>query len=189
MPNEPIDDIIAWSTTQAAWRQDCLRRLATSEELTKNDLDELLGMIKVDAGLCVESPPPAPIPFAKEHFGATVHTPIILKGIANIVGVNRLAEKESLTFCPTALTIVYGRNGSGKSGFVRIMRTACRTRIENPATLKVLADVYGTGSRVQAADILIDAGSGDETVAWTPGMPAAPQLMQVSVFDSDSAQL
>lgn len=187
--NEPIDDIIAWSTTQAAWRQDCLRRLSLSEDLTQNDIDELLAMIKAEAGLAVTGTPPGPIPFAMEHFGSKARAPIILKGIANVQGVNRLAEKASLTFCPAALTIVYGRNGSGKSGFVRIMRTACRTRIENPAVLKVLADVYGSGDGVQAAEIIIDAGSGDEAVAWTAGMPAAPQLMQVSVFDSASAQL
>lgn len=186
---EPIDDIIAWSTTQPLWRQDCLRRLATSNELTDTDREKLLAMVKAAAGLVVEGEPPTPIPFAKEHFGGSKQAPIILKGIANVEGVNRLAAKASLSFCPKALTIVYGRNGSGKSGFVRILRTACRTRIENPSTLKVLADVYGDGSGVQAAEIIIDAGAGDEPIAWTPGMTAAPQLMQVSVFDTASAQL
>ncbi len=112
-----------------------------------------------------------------------------MKGIANIEGVNRLHPQASLTFCPEALTIVFGRNGSGKSGFVRILRTACRTRIESAAKLKVLADVYGDGEGPQSADIIIDAGSGDTAVAWTPDMPASAQLMQVAVFDSTSAQL
>ncbi|MCB5943954.1 AAA family ATPase [Acidocella sp. KAb 2-4] len=189
MAKEPIDDIIAWSTTLPLWRQDCLRRLAISNELTDTDREELLAMVKVAAGLATEGEPPIPTPFAKEHFGGSKQAPIILKGIANVEGVNRLVAKASLSFCPKALTIVYGRNGSGKSGFVRILRTACRTRIENPVTLKVFGDVYGDGSGVQAADIVIDAGAGDEPIAWTAGMAAAPQLMQVSVFDSASAQL
>ena len=113
----------------------------------------------------------------------------MLKSIANVENVNRLVPEATLTFCPKALTIVYGRNGSGKSGFVRILRTACRTRIENPAKLKVLADVYGGGGGPQAADIIIDAGAGDVSVAWTPSAPVSPQLMQVSVFDAASAQL
>lgn len=189
MTQEPIDDIIAWSATQAPWRQDCLRRLATSSDLTQADLDELLAMVKAAAGFTLPSPPPAAVPFAKEHFGGSSSTPITLKGIANIKGVNRLIDKASLTFCPKALTIVYGRNGSGKSGFVRILRTACRTRIENEATLKVLADVYGSGATVQSAEIIVDTGSGDDSIAWKPGMAAAPSLMQVAVFDSSSAQL
>ena len=189
MANEPIDDIIDWSVGQAAWRQDCLRRLATTDELTAVDLDELLAMVKTEAGLAAVKAPPAPVPFAKQHFGASKQAPITLKGIANVEGVNRLADKASLNFCPEALTIVYGRNGSGKSGFVRILRTACRTRIENTTTLKVLADVYGSGGGAQSANIIVDAGAGDEAIAWTAGMPAAPQLMQVSVFDTASAQL
>src|SRR3546814_17016124 len=84
---------------------------------------------------------------------------------------------------------MYGRNGGGKSCLVRILRTACRTRIENAATLKVLADVYGDGNGALSADILIDAGAGEVPIAWTPGMTAAHQLGQVAVFDTASAQL
>jgi energy-coupling factor transporter ATP-binding protein EcfA2 len=146
-------------------------------------------MVKAAAGFALPSPPPAAVPFAKTHFGGGGDTPITLKGIANIKGVNRLIDNASLTFCPKALTIVYGRNGSGKSGFVRILRTACRTRIENEATLKVLADVYGSGTAVQSAEIIVDAGSGDVPISWKLGMAAAPSLMQVAVFDSGAAQL
>lgn len=188
MASEPIDDIISWSATQQPWRRDCLRRLAIGNDLTDADQDELLAMIKQAAGFTLASPPPTPIAFAKAHFGGTAQTPVVLKGIANVQGVNRLVANASLSFCPKALTIIYGRNGSGKSGFVRILRTACRTRIENPAMLKVLADVYGDGAGAQAADILVDLGDGDVAISWTPGMTAAPQLAQVAVFDSASAQ-
>ena len=189
MTSEPIDDIVAWSNTLTPWRRDCLRRLAISNDLSTDDESALLGMIKQAAGFALTEAPPAADPFTKAHFSGGSHTPIILKGIANIAGVNRLVANAALNFCPKALTIVYGRNGSGKSGFVRILRTACRTRIENPATLKVLADVYGDGKGALAADIMIDAGAGDVPIVWTPGMTAAPQLGQIAVFDSESAQL
>eukprot|EP01037_Dinobryon_pediforme_P021625 gene21625-22544_t len=176
MTSAPIDD-------------DALRRLAIGNELTATDLDELLGMAKFAAGFKLATAPKEAVPFAKTDFGGDEHQPIILKGIANIENVNRLMPKASLTFCPKALTIVYGRNGSGKSGFVRILRTACRTRVENPAKLKVLADVYGGTSGPQSAEIIIDAGAGDVAIDWSPGKAASPQLMQVAVFDTVSAQL
>lgn len=189
MAQEPIEDIVSWSATQALWRQDCLRRLAMSADLTESDLSELLAMIKTAAGFDLPSPPLTPVPFTRAHFSGSADTPIKLKGIANIKGVNRLIDNASLTFCPKALTIIYGRNGSGKSGFVRILRSACRTRIEDQATLKVLADVYGGGTAFQSADVIVDVGSGDVPIEWKPGMSAAPLLMQVAVFDSNSAQL
>ncbi len=189
MASEPIDDVVAWSNTQVPWRQDCLRRLAIANDLSASDEAELLGMIKHAAGFVVSETPLTAVPFTKAHFSGGSHTPIVLKGIANIAGVNRLVANASLDFCPKALTVVYGRNGSGKSGFVRILRTACRTRIESAATLKVLADVYGDGKGALSADIMIDAGGGDVPIAWSPGMTAAPQLGQVAVFDTASAQL
>jgi energy-coupling factor transporter ATP-binding protein EcfA2 len=189
MASEPIDDVLDWAKKLSSWKQDALRRLAISNELTGGDLGELLGMVKTAAGFNLASAPPAAVPFAKTHFGGGKHQPIILKGIANAENINRLVPKASLTFCPKALTIVYGRNGSGKSGFVRILKTACRTRVENPAKLKVLADVYGTSSGPQTAEIIIDTGAGDIPIAWSPGKAASPELMQVAVFDSASAQL
>jgi len=185
----PIEDIEAWSQKLSLWRQDCLRRLAISDELIDADLDDLLAMIKHTAGFKLDNPPPTPVPFEKDYFGSTKPQPIVLKGITKVQNVNRLVPNASLAFCPKALTIIYGRNGSGKSGFVRIMRTACRTRIENPAKLEVLRDVYGGSDGPQTAEIIIDEGTGDTPIIWTSGNTALPQLSQVSVFDTPSAQL
>lgn len=189
MSAEPIDEIEAWSKKLSYWQQDTLRRLAISNELTDTDLVELLAMIKKEVGFDLSTPIPTPVPFTKAHFGGSKQRSIVLKGIANVENVNRLVSQAGLTFCPKALTVIYGRNGSGKSGFVRILRTACRTRVENPAKLKVLADVYGGSSASQSADIIIDTGSGDTAISWTGGMTAAPELMPVAVFDTLSAQL
>jgi energy-coupling factor transporter ATP-binding protein EcfA2 len=189
MAIEPIDDIVAWSAKLSPWRKDCLRRLAISAELSEDDLGELLGLVKLASGLPLAKAPPEPIPFEKSHFGGGKQQPIVLKGIANVENVNRLVPKAGLRFCPDKLTVIYGRNGSGKSGFVRILRTACRTRVENPAKLRVLADVYGSMAGPQSAEIVFDTGGTETTVAWTPDMPAAAPLMQVGVFDSASAQI
>ncbi|MBY5637719.1 AAA family ATPase [Rhizobium leguminosarum] len=188
MPVEPIDDILEWSGKLTSWKQDALRRLAGSPDISDEDRNDLLSMIKAGAGLTL-SPSPEPVVFKKEHFGGGKHQPIVLKGIAKVTNVNRLVSNASLTFCPNALTVVFGRNGSGKSGFVRILRTACRTRIENPAKLKVLADVYGGVSGLQSAEIVVDLGAGDIGIPWSPGNAAAAELMQVAVFDTASAQI
>lgn len=189
MATEPINDIEDWSKKLSPWRQDALRRLAINTDLSDGDLDELLDMIKQAAGFTLPTPAPTPVPFEKAHFGGGKQQPVVLKGIANVENVNRLVPKAGLAFCPTALTVIYGRNGSGKSGFVRILRTACRTRVEKTDKLKVLSDVYGGSTGPQAADIIIEAGGEDAPIAWTSGMAARPELMQVAVFDTLSAQL
>lgn len=189
MASTPIEEIEEWSSKLSPWRRDCLRRLATGGELTDEDGGELLALIKKAAGFELDCDPPEPIPFTKADYGGSSQTPVTLKGIANIKGVNRLKLDASIDFCPSGLTVVYGRNGSGKSGYVRILRTACRSRVENANKLKVLRDVYGPGTQPQSADIIIDAGTGDIPVSWTPDCKPAPELSQVAVFDSASAQL
>jgi hypothetical protein len=119
----------------------------------------------------------------------TSGSPLQIKSIRNVKNVNRLVPAAALQFAPNGLTIVYGRNGSGKSGFVRIFRTACRTRTDNPAKLKVLSDVYGSSGGPQEAEIVIDLGAGDVVVPWTAGALASESLLQVAVFDSSAAQL
>lgn len=87
--------------------------------MTDGDLDDLLAMIKHAAGFALQNPAPTPVPLVKALFGGGKQQPVVLKGIANVENVNRLVSKAGLDFCPTALTVIYGRNGSGKSGFVR----------------------------------------------------------------------
>lgn len=186
-----IEDIVDWSAKKLApWRQDALRRLASSSAISDQDESELLDLIKDKAGFQLAAKPPAPKPLTKAHFsGVTSGSPLQIKGIRDVKNVNRLVPAAALAFMPNGLTIAYGRNGSGKSGFVRIFRTACRTRTDNPAKLRVLADVYGSGGGPQEAEIVVDLGNGaDVVVPWVAGAPASDTLLQVAVFDSSAAQ-
>lgn len=186
-----VDEILDWSATKLTpWRQDALRRLAGSATVTVQDESELLDLIAEKAGFSLAAKPPTPTPLSKAHLASVSSgSPLQIKGIRNVKNVNRLVPAAALPFTPNGMTIVYGRNGSGKSGFVRIFRTACRTRTDNPAKLKVLADVYGSSGGPQEAEIIVDLGSGDVVVPWTAGAPASETLLQVAVFDSSAAQL
>ena len=186
-----VDKILDWSATKLTpWRQDALRRLAGSAAVTVQDESELLDLIKEKAGFPLAAKPPTPTPLSKAHLASVSSgSPLQIKGIRNIKNVNRLVPAAALPFTPNGMTVVYGRNGSGKSGFVQIFRTACRTRTDNPAKLKVLADVYGSSGGPQEAEIIVDLGSGDVVVPWTAGAPASETLLQVAVFDSSAAQL
>jgi energy-coupling factor transporter ATP-binding protein EcfA2 len=186
-----VEDILEWSATKLTpWRQDALRRLACASALNSDDHDELLSLIKQAAGFSLEGTLPSPNPLAKEHLSAAaVGSTLQIKSIQSVKNVNRLVPSANLTFAPSGLTIIYGRNGSGKSGFVRILRTACRTRTDNPAKLKVLADVYGPSLGPQEAEIVTVIDGKDTTVHWTSGSVASDNLQQVAVFDSSAAQL
>ena len=46
--------------------------------------------------------------------------PLYLCGLKHISGVNRLKDYADIKFCDEGITLLYGTNGSGKSGFFRI---------------------------------------------------------------------
>ena len=184
-------DIIAWSNTLSTWKQDALRRLALSGKINDSDKDELIDQIRTEVGLPIKlSTVTTSVPLLSSHISsATIQGAIAIKAITDVQSVNQLTPAAELTFQPHGLTVIYGTNGSGKSGFVRIFRSACRSRIQDTKKLKILSDVYGTSSAPQSAKIVIESNNTDETIQWSETSVTESSLQQVAVFDSQSAQI
>ena len=53
-------------------------------------------------------------------------------GLSDISGVNALASDAKLVFSPEGVTVVYGLNGAGKSGFMRIFKQVSGSPFEEP---------------------------------------------------------
>ena len=184
-------DIISWSKSLSPWKQDALRRLALSSQIGASDQDELIDQIRVEAGLSIKlSAPTTSVPLLVSHISsATTQGTIAIKAITDVQSVNQLTPAAELKFQPHGLTVIYGTNGSGKSGFVRIFRSACRSRIQDAKKLKILSDVYGSSSAPQSAKIIIENNKTEETVHWSEASVPESSLQQVAVFDSQSAQI
>ena len=106
--------------------------------------------------------------------------PVSLVSLTHHSGVNALAPEQTVSFGP-GLTIVYGENAAGKSGYTRILKRACRSRyVEN-----ILGNVLGGGAPLKAnATIKIKEAVAETEVPWTSDSPPSPALAQISVFDS-----
>jgi energy-coupling factor transporter ATP-binding protein EcfA2 len=183
-------EILAWSGKLDDWQQDGLRRCASTPAVGGSDVDELLAIVKQDAGFPTVPPAPACVPIDATHLGGGGTSPKIeIKAVHNVKNVNSLASTAALTFKPAGLTVVYGANGSGKTGFIRILRSACRTRVSNPQALKVLGNVYSGGTGPIEAEIVIGTAAGDQTVVWKEGQPASELMLRAAVFDSKAAEL
>lgn len=184
-----INDILNWSEGLHEWQKDALRRVCAKDELDSSDIDELTDQIKQKAGFSINVQPS--IPITKSHLGSSVsNANLALKEIKNVQNVNALISETTLKFKPDGLTVVYGRNGSGKTGFIRILRHACRTRINDPKKLKILSNVYGSDTSMpKEAEIVIAANGVDKTLKWEENKPAIDDLLQATVFDTQAANL
>jgi DNA repair ATPase RecN len=176
-----LQEILIWSAERPTWQRDALRRLVLNGDLSDDDSRELTEVCKGDHGL-IEKVEIKPL--AKEHVpdrdGAVAA--VSLDSIFHHKGVNALAEDQTLKFAP-GLTIVYGDNGAGKTGYIRILKQACRARGQE----EILGNVV-SGVAPPKPVVNIKYKVGDETTVreWVGG-DADEFISRVSVFDAQCA--
>jgi hypothetical protein len=174
-------DILAWSEDCPVWQQDALRRLCLKGELGTDDVDVLEAICKGDAASAE--------PLGKKHIRdpQAAAATVSLRGISEVENVNALAEGQRLTFDKSGVTIIYGDNGSGKSGYARVLKKVCRARTPKDDT--ILSNIYATKVGPQKARIDFTVNGQNSDAAWTGDAAANPLLSSVSVFDSRTASV
>jgi len=90
-----------------------------------------------------------------------------------------LAPKKPLEFGKGNLTVIYGSNGSGKSGYVRLLKHVCGAR----ETGTLYCNVFKPGSIVQKACISFEQDGIPKTHIW-PEQGISDELNCVDIFDN-----
>ena len=173
--------ILHWSESRPDWQRDALRRLVQNGDLEDADIDALTEICKQGQGLADDQ---EHTPLEKEHLPTkgTDAGQINVQSIYHHCGVNALAADQTLKF-GTGLTVVYGDNAAGKSGYTRILRSACRARGSEDIMGNVLS---GTAPPNISVEIKYTVGTDGKEQVWT-GEGEDQSIARVSVFDSHSA--
>ena len=187
-PTSVLHDIFAWSIGRPEWQCDALRRIITKEKLDDVDKAELENLCRQTPGaLAANGGKLLAVPLAEEHLpaGPNAQASVSIEYLENLTGVNRLPAGQKIVFGPTpGLTVVYGDNGTGKSGYVRVIKKACRTRGSPPV---IQPDAFASTYPKPSCDIGIRTPDGNSKVKWEDGKPADEKLGNVFVFDSVAA--
>ena len=104
--------------------------------------------------------------------------------ISNARHVNRLLTDQTVEFNPR-MTVIYGENASGKTGYVRVLKAAAGSRTAET----VLPDIYRTATASPSATIEYQLGEATEQVQWSNRTTMPPGLSRISVFDPPVAPL
>lgn len=182
-----LETILDWSQDRPHWQRDALRRIVSKGLLDGEDINELVGLCKQGKG--EKNTVPQAIPLAKAQLPANPGKggTVSLVSLTDIEGVNDLAPDQVLTFGQTGLTVIYGDNGAGKSGYARILKRACRARHAG----KIEPNVYSQNPPGQAsANISFSIGGvAQPPEPWQDSEHPHATLSAVSVFDSDCAEV
>jgi energy-coupling factor transporter ATP-binding protein EcfA2 len=171
-----IDNLTKWFSERPQWLQIAATRLLQQSELTDKDVSELVNLCQQEAE--------GKLPKTTSFFPATAFSQsatgsLRLCSISEVEGVNALAPKKPLEFGKGNITIVYGNNGSGKSGYVRLLKHVCGAR----ETGTLHRNVYKLGSVVQKACISFEQDGVPKAHTWS-GQGICDELNSVDIFDT-----
>jgi energy-coupling factor transporter ATP-binding protein EcfA2 len=186
-----IKEIVKWAKELPDWQSDALRRLFVNGTLSQDEKQEVVNIAKQFYGLPLVTAPPAAIPFTSAHApGQSIGAEITyLKKIRDIKHVNALASGQTISFGGKGVTVVYGDNGTGKSGYSRLLKRACRAR----HTEVILPNIHETTSSACVPEAVFDIQVGDagrdESFTWKEGDATPDKLSQIAVFDTHCARV
>lgn len=184
-----LDEMLSWAANELKpWQSDAVRRLFQKVTLDDGDYNDLLLMLKGTRGLAVDVTP-TPVPLAKTHLpSAGAANPIVLEALHSLRHVNRLAEGQRLEFLPKGLTVVFGDNGAGKSGYSRVIKSACRARVKNEPVLPN-AGLEARLQQTPEAVFTVSWGDGNSfDVPWKANATAPQDLASVAILDTRCAR-
>lgn len=164
-------EIIEWALQRAGWQQDVLVALAQGDPFDEAQIsaltDEILG-----------GKNNSPSQEAKSiSLRSAVADQVTLAAVSDLHGVNALVDDQRLEFASTGITVVYGDNGSGKSGYARLIKALVASR-HRP---EILANVYEDHAVSPSAAIhyIVDRDARQTEFPSTP----VPELLKISFYD------
>lgn len=165
-----------WFLERPQWLQIAATRLLQQPEFTDKDVSELAILCQQEAEGKLSD---ATCSFSTSAFSQGAVGALRLCSISDTEGVNALAPKKPLEFGKNNITIVYGNNGSGKSGYVRLLKHVCGAREAGA----LHPNVYKPSSTVQKACISFEQDGILKRYTWS-GQGICNDLSGVDIFDT-----
>lgn len=177
---ELVDFLWEWTESHADWSKLLISKIVGTEtNLSTQDRESVfnyfLQSINLQTGLPTLSIlKPAYTPTSKL---------IELTTLSDITGVNRLAKNQTITFSKN-VTVVYGENGTGKTGYSRILKNLGFSYDQNNTVHSNIYDVASPKSAV----INFTTSEESKTFTWN-GTNKDIELQNISVFNNNCVQL
>jgi hypothetical protein len=183
-----LQEIQLWSEELPAWQQHAIAKIYSKDELDPRDYDDVYALLKAAHRI----PDTENRVASKLGVGEVAAPPaagqlIQIAAIKNLANVNALAGDQRLSLGTTGLTVIYGENGSGKSGYSRVFKHACRARDCRESILPNANGEPGKSGPAEATFELHVDGV-EQEVKWTYGTVAPAELSSISIFDSHCAR-
>jgi hypothetical protein len=174
-----VDFLWEWTANKGDWSKLLVSKIVTTESplstLDRNQVfNYFLQSINLHSGLAaLNTAKPTYTPTAKQ---------IELDSLCGITGVNRLAKNQTVTFSKN-ITVIYGENGTGKTGYSRVLKTLGFSYDNNKT---ILSNIYAA-VEPKSATINFKSNGSPQTFTWN-GANTDSELENISVFNNSCVQ-
>lgn len=167
------DDVLHWADSRPWWQQKVLARIIAGDTFEEQDYEDIARSLMEEP----ESPPEGGWFSNLTPPQATRDESVRIVEVRDLANVNRLASGQKLTFDPDGLTVVYGNNGSGKSGYARVISSMVGARRQE----EILPDVFANDSGAPSGKVVFKVGDSEKIAVL--GQPTDPDLKRVAFYD------
>ncbi|MDZ7743646.1 MAG: hypothetical protein U5Q03_18410 [Bacteroidota bacterium] len=172
-------EITSWLHDQANWLQESAEKILEKGNLDLDDIRELIALVKTDEGQKKSNNRRFQGLSASQSKGAQLH----IESIGEIKGIDTLSPRYPLTFGDGNLAVIYGHNGSGKSGYARILKKVCG----KPRAKELKSNIFQKQPVEQSCTIKYEINGHKNSVKWKINDSPISDLLSVDIFDRDEA--
>lgn len=173
------ETIIKWLHGQQDWLQQATETLLTDGCLSDAKLDELVAYLKTSEGQAVTN--------HRQFDGLATHATaageLRLTEIGDISGIENLAPRQPLNFGKGNLCVIYGHNGSGKSGYTRLLTKVCG----KPQADDLKPNVFEAPPAERRCKVTYSENGVASEVDWPANSAPIDALRSVDIFDAETA--
>ncbi|MEI7856854.1 MAG: hypothetical protein WCH85_05045 [Methanomicrobiales archaeon] len=182
-----LQEILTWSEDLADWQSDAIARLFTKPNISPEDINDLYALLKKEHGI-IDAEERVAKRLTEDQISkpAPSGTRVDLLCVKNLNRVNALANNQQLSFSAKGLTVIYGDNGSGKSGYSRVLKKVCRARDQSEPILPNANFPPQAGKAEATFEINVSGVVKEEK--WVEGKPADDILSTIAIFDHRCAR-
>ncbi len=172
-----------WITKRPFWIRNALYDLLNGEGITDEKILEYTSLVNEEAkGITHKGNMIMPELLAD----SSLEDPVSLLAIKKLNNVNAIDNNAELKFEPKGISIIYGYNGSGKSGYVRSLKKAFGT----PYSEKISGNIFlHTASKKQSCTVDISSlGEGQRSIECDLSENSKAVISGIDVFDTRISQ-
>ena len=176
--------LVDWANEQDHWVRALAGAVLESRRaLNANVIDELYEVLLNEKNL-VEGLPITVAPLERDLEAGAAEQSLRLTRLSEVANVNALVADQEIAFNPR-MTVLYGENGTGKTGYVRVLKQLASVRTAEPI-LPNISQASAEGA--PRGSLSYELGDVPKSFVWS-GEEGVPPFTRIDVFDARGVEI